>query len=218
MNLQFIMNGNNYFSLWIFLIHFLQFSWLSYCYDDFLIQNLGHFKSKCNFNPKWILDGGANQGSWTRDVHSLFKDTKFFMIEGNYECSKMLSNPELSSFATFEISLIGKEVHNVSYYTYKTIQCNTGSSIFKEYSWDEKYFQTRLVNTIDNIVKSKNVGPFQMIKLDIQGSEVAALKGATETVKHAEILLTEAPMMHYNKGAPTFLKLYEYIVSKYIIH
>ena len=44
---------------------------------------------------------------------------------------------------------------------------------------------------------------YNFMKLDIQGAEIIALKGAVETLKNVEVCLLETSNVEYNKGAPT---------------
>jgi len=56
-------------------------------------------------------------------------------------------------------------------------------------------FKTAKLNltTIDNIVKNKNINKVSLIKMDVEGYELKALKGAKETIKkHKPILIVSA--------------------------
>ena len=56
------------------------------------------------------------------------------------------------------------------------------------------------VKTLDNLVKDK--GPFDFVKLDVQGAEIEVLEGATETLKNVDFLFLECSLVEYNEGAP----------------
>ena len=60
---------------------------------------------------------------------------------------------------------------------------------------------------IDDIVRRRNVGPFDFMKIDVQGAEVLALKGARKTLQQVEVILTEASLMNYNAKGSSFLEL-----------
>ena len=71
----------------------------------------------------------------------------------------------------YRIAIVGDEEKEV---TFNIMcdggPCSGGSSVFQEntkYGAGERT-ETRHMTTIDNIVKEAGVGPFQMIKLDVQ--------------------------------------------------
>jgi FkbM family methyltransferase len=167
--------------------------------------------NRCGFKPKAVLDVGANVGDWTREFTRKFPSSKFFMIEGNENCRSNLDRMNIP----FEISLVGSFEGNITYYKTLLSNTGTGNSIFKE---DGKAFQGNNfvevqapTNTIDNIVRKHGVGPFQFMKMDIQGAELEGLKGAVETLKTVEVILMEAPVVEYNMGSPSFLDLHAHM-------
>ena len=82
-------------------------------------------------------------------------------------------------------------------------------TIFKENSeYQFKPIQATLY-PIDTLIEKRKVGPFQMMKLDVQGAEVLALEGATTALKTIEVIVSEAGLMNYNEGAPTFFELFK---------
>jgi FkbM family methyltransferase len=79
---------------------------------------------------------------------------------------------------------------------------STGGSIFQEDGYKFKNSRkiehsVRDMRKIDDVVKGKGWGPFEVFKLDIQGAELAALMGATETLKGAQVVIQQ-----YNVGSP----------------
>lgn len=60
---------------------------------------------------------------------------------------------------------------------------------------------------IDVIVSRNKAGPFQMMKIDVQGSELFALRGAYETLRTVEVIIIELSIVQYNKGAPSYLSV-----------
>jgi FkbM family methyltransferase len=162
---------------------------------------------KCNFNPKSILDVGANQGLWSIEMKILFPSASFFLIEGNIDLHTKLAQTGLP----FTINLVSDIEENVTFYRNNDKQA-TGSSIFLE---NTKYFnQWNSYGTnvtaypIDDIVEKNRIGPFQMMKLDVQGAELQALMGAERTMRSVEVLITEVPVMNYNQGSPSFLQIF----------
>ena len=69
----------------------------------------------------------------------------------------------------------------------------------------------RRTSTLDDIVKRFNLPKPDMIKMDIQGAELKALKGATETLKTVDHLILELQHKDYNFGAPKSDEVIEYL-------
>lgn len=122
------------------------------------------------------------------------------MIEGNDQHIPDLQKTGIP----FEISLVGKTFGNVTYHRARESSAKTGNSIFKE---NTGYFEEGKIESIiaplrpiDDIVDKRNVGPFEMMKIDIQGSELAALKGSEKTLSTIEVIISECSIMNYNQG------------------
>ena len=165
-----------------------------------LYHTMDSLKKRCNFLPSSVLDIGANSGYWSTALRLQFPKANFFLIEGNDEHRDALT----STGFMFEISLVGDTTRNVTYYKSKH---HTGNSIFKESGWDESTGTNASIRMIDNIVLQRNVGPFDFMKIDVQGAEVLALKGARKTLQHVDVILTEASLMNYNANGFSFLEL-----------
>lgn len=160
---------------------------------------------ECGFSPTSILDVGANIGQWTSDLSKIFKQSDFFMIEGN---DKHIDKLKQTGYS-FEIALVGDKIRNISYYKAVDEGDGTGNSIFKENSKFQFKSIEATLYPIDTIITKRSVGPFQMMKIDVQGAEVLALQGSVKTLETIEIIISEAGLMNYNDGAPTFFELFQ---------
>ena len=52
-----------------------------------------------------------------------------------------------------------------------------------------------------------------LIKIDVQGSELDILKGATKVLKQCDNIILEMQYVDYNKGAPKAQEVIEYLKS-----
>lgn len=185
---------------------------------DSVLICLNELKKK-GFNPKTILDIGANKGSWTESVKSIFSDSNFFMFEADEKHYNSL-NKLKNSKVDFEICLLSSNKEdNVKFYTLKDNigdGLNTGASIFKEktkiYQDDNNILIKEMTtHMLDDIVKIKNIKNIDFIKLDVQGSELLVLEGGKETLNQAEFCLLEVHMQLWNNNAPLVHDIVEYM-------
>lgn len=162
----------------------------------------------CGFRPTNVLDVGANVGAWTGEMKGIFPDATYLMVEGNEQHRGRLQ----SVGAPFEISLVGKAPGNLTYYRRRNDAMGTGNSVYKENTqfYDENQYDkvTLAVRRLDDIAAKHSVGPFQLLKIDVQGAEVDAIQGATKILESVDVIYTECSLMNYNHGAPPFLDLY----------
>jgi len=150
-----------------------------------------------------IYDIGANVGDWTRKWKLNEPNSKFVMFEANKDI-----NPRVSPNDIYLHEILSDEDgKEVKYYQQNgNVNAPTGNSYFKEQTkhFDQNTFTTLRTRTLDSLRKEKELPLPDMIKLDTQGSEVDILNGADESLSRCKLILTEAPVMQYNKGAPSF--------------
>jgi FkbM family methyltransferase len=171
--------------------------------SSLLYNYFAHFKA-CGFEPEGILDVGANMGTWTGEMMSMFPTSEYFMIEGN----KLLLPYLEQTHIPYEISLVGNYTGKAKFYIQRGVPMSTGNSMFKENSiFYEDAIEVEVpISTLDEIIERRQVGPFQVLKLDIQGAEIDALLGASKTLESVEVIQTECSFMQYNEGSPPFFE------------
>lgn len=166
--------------------------------DKNLIMGLSRLLN-IGFNPKSILDIGAHHGYWSLSSLQVFPNANYMLIEPiKYNELQHLCN-KISNFSYKNLLLFDKETE-VEWYEMK----NTGDSIFKEATHHFKNCepQKKQTTTLDLLFVDT---VFDIIKLDVQGSELPILKGGEKLVKNAEIIIMEMPFAgEYNKGVPNF--------------
>ena len=169
-----------------------------------IIKALKTLKS-FGFEPKNILDIGANKGKWTLEIKKkVFPKAEYTLIDAiDYDEAKKLSSKNKN--INFINILLDELEHNVTWYEKR----NTGDSLFKE---NTGYFEDckeikRITTTLDSVFAKSEF--FELIKIDCQGAEIPILKGGKRLAEQASVIILEIPFMgEYNIGAPNF---YEHI-------
>ena len=168
-----------------------------------LERRLTHYKS---FNVKFdnVLDIGAFKGEWTKTFKKYFPESNVLMIEANEDHEE-----DLKKVGEYKIALLGEEDgKEVDYY--KAVgKIQTGNSIYKEETTTEfKPVKKKTIRlpTLIGINKS-----YDLIKMDVQGSELDIIKGALPIINNTTLLLLEVNLYQYNKGAPLIADVMDYI-------
>jgi FkbM family methyltransferase len=175
-----------------------------------------HTLESLGFEPQSVLDIGANEGNWVTAMKTKLPEASFFCVEGNEALEKILKPRVEALGVPYRIAIVGDTEKDVVFNVMcDGGPCSGGSSVFQEntrYGEGERT-ETRHMTTIDKLVDAAGVGPFQMIKLDIQGAEVIALQGATEVLKSVQVIVLETSNVEYNKGAPETLEVLNFMDS-----
>jgi FkbM family methyltransferase len=150
------------------------------------------FAKKLGFSPRAIFDGGAFWGLWSQEAAQLFPGAEIVLIEPNSYLQdiikKNISNvqpaPKIINAALGESS--GKAMLNI----WSEKESDTAASLLGHVSGNARTVIEVDVETIDNISQQTTLVP-DLVKLDLQGGELSALRGATNVLKHAEFMIIE---------------------------
>jgi FkbM family methyltransferase len=162
-----------------------------------MFTRLHSLKNK-GYNPDMILDIGAHKGWWTRDCLNVFPTSEYLLFE---------------AIPYSELNFMKHKVYNVLLNDTETEvdwfeERNTGDSMFCEKS---KHFKhcvptKRQTTTLDSVLRDRTLPAEIFIKIDCQGAEIPILKGATNALKNASVILLEIPFFgQYNTTVPSFL-------------
>jgi FkbM family methyltransferase len=167
-----------------------------------------------SFSPKLILDVGANRGDWTLMTKDVFPEASFLLIEPQVEMRKSLNDlcSEFEDISWIEAGAGSKEGKLV-----QTIWDDLAGSSFLP-DVDENQLQAgkqREVDiiTIDSLLVKYNLNIPDLVKLDIQGFELEALRGATSLFGNTELFIMEVSLFSFDDmpGMPIFREVIEFM-------
>jgi len=156
------------------------------------------------FNPSGIIDVGANHGSWTRLALSIFPKAQVIMIEPQEEMTDELEGL-CRSFESVEYikAGAGKASGELVQTIWEDLQ---GSSFIPEVNLDKLADRTQRLTpiiTLDELLRERKSFVPDLVKLDIQGYELEALKGASSAFGITEVFILDTSLYHFMNDMPT---------------
>jgi FkbM family methyltransferase len=160
------------------------------------------------FEPKSILDIGANVGQFYNEIKNIFPNSYYYLVEGSESCEVVLETFNVD----YSICLLSDSEKEVDFYIRKNEPRCTGNSIYREntsfYDDDQILIEKKQTKTLSNLLNNQT---FDLIKIDVQGSEIDIINGGLDIIKEAKGILIEVSLMEYNQNAPTKEFVYEYM-------
>jgi FkbM family methyltransferase len=143
------------------------------------------------FNPTFIVDIGANTGTWTREFISFFANTKVLMIE-----PQEWLVPHFQDILCGNIFYLPCGVSNKNDILKFTLHERDDSCSFiyseeeaKKMGLEQKEIP---VKTLNSIIAEGNFPVPDIIKIDAEGFDLEVIEGASDFYGKTEIFLVEA--------------------------
>ena len=166
---------------------------------------------KFNIQPQVIYDIGSCTLHWERHAKRIWKDSKIYC----FDCFAPLEELYQKTNVNYNMCCLSN-VNDLEVKFYQSDFLFGGNSVFKEKNdkvFPPENFIVKKTITLDTLVEVKNLPYPDLIKMDIQGNELNALKGATNVLKCCSFLILELPDVEYNEGTPQKETVIEYLKS-----
>ncbi len=157
------------------------------------------------FAPAEIIDAGANVGDWTRMARAVYPNATLHMIEPQAGCAPILESmakdsPRISFYRT-AVTRPGRR--EVAMAGGGSAQRGTGAWVVAE--GEEAVAQSLSEATTLDELFAEGLRTPVFLKLDLEGHELPALKGAQALLNRVEVILTEVAFFDINNsGRPLF--------------
>jgi FkbM family methyltransferase len=168
--------------------------------------------------PKTIIDGGANVGQFARAATEMFPDARIISFEPLPEVAgKLRSNLRDSANVEVREEALGGvdgtvAVHRNAY--------SPASSVLKLRADAAESFELQegesidvSVVRLDTAMRDVDTTRPMLLKLDLQGYELEALRGAEETLARTRYVLVEIGLRPLYEAEPTFDDVYTFLHS-----
>ena len=155
-----------------------------------------------------ILDVGAHRGDWSRMVRALYPDARFCLVEPLEEM-----RPHLEAFCAeasgsrYVLAAAAQEPGERTL-TYQPERLDGASLLRGGWDWVSwtPHVEERTVPvvTLDALLATGQLAPPQLVKLDIQGAELDALRGGSRLFGPTEVFIPEVAFFHLAPEWPVF--------------
>lgn len=147
---------------------------------------------KRGFKPYRIIDGGANVGDFAKCAISIFPSTNIHLIEPQPACHDSLM--QLARNCRFHVHPVALSVEDTSIdFAIDPAGITTGAHVSPNTPTAEEETCVRVrAQRLDVLLRDELIKEDRcLLKLDLQGWELEALKGAEGILDRIEVILTE---------------------------
>ena len=135
-----------------------------------------------------VFDVGANVGNWTQGVLDSIPAAKVYMFEPSPGCQKTIRDKAFPGVTLFPFAL-GEKTETKDYYS--SSETDGSASLYARRDTpfqDLPYSQAKvMVRTLDEVIESEKIDFVDFMKMDIEGHELFALRGAKNSLAAGKI-------------------------------
>ncbi len=167
-------------------------------------ERLYHAK-RLGFCPKVIFDCGAFQGIWSMNVINIFPQSQLVLIEPNPFIQGIIKDnvSKIQPPVILIDKALGQISGETSFNIWGDVTTAGGASLLEHISGKADTVVNVKVETLDNISEELRLIP-DLMKLDLQGGELLALRGGIKTLERAEMVIVEFGCLeaYINRATP----------------
>jgi len=167
-----------------------------------------------------VIDGGAHLGDMVERLGTMLPRAEFHCFEpdptlGQTLESKFAANPRVHVVQAAIGDVIGKAKFNINVSRPTNSLLPSAESLQPDLKrLCELVEQVEVdVTTIDEYCRSNSIKRVDIVKLDLQGYDYLALKGARDTLKEAKVVLVEVLFKEIYKGCHGFPDMLNLMIS-----
>lgn len=173
---------------------------------DICLKNLRH----AGFEPSMIVDAGAHLGQFSLTAATIFSCDRFHLIEPQPSCAPTLRAICTSRGWHFHEVALGTGAYQDLFLTRADLP-NTGVHVVESKQPDPAQTISARASSLDQVLNGEvRENDRLLLKLDLQGYELNALRGGARTLQYVEVVLTEVSFFA-QAYEPTILQLMQFL-------
>jgi FkbM family methyltransferase len=172
---------------------------------------LAHLHSR-GYRPRFVIDGGANVGRWTSTAHAIFPEASFHMVEPQPSCQAILAEVcrTLPRVSVAAVALSSPGTARVRMMNVADDSRSEGAFVTDDPAAEAA---TLPATTLDALFADQaKIEDRVFLKLDLEGHELKALRGAERLLPAVEVILCEVRFFEtHNSGCAVFGQIAEFL-------
>jgi FkbM family methyltransferase len=167
---------------------------------------------KLGFNPKVIYDCGAFTGEWSSNVSTIFKDAHFFLFEPNPTLHDRINKNLQKRANPYELckKAVGETQSTLNLNLWGVYQEDgnmAGASLLGHVIGEPtKKIEVEVISL--NSFAQNHPKP-DFVKMDLQGAEIMALRGASDLFKTVEVFILEFGLIYAYENRTTVKQIFD---------
>jgi len=135
-----------------------------------------------------LFDVGANVGSWTEGMLQRLPGARVFMFDPSPGCQAVIQEKNFPRSTLIPCAL-GEQAGQASYYFSSATDGSASLHVRRDTPFQELRYQsvTVEVRTLDEVIDSLKIDAVDFMKMDIEGHELHALRGAKRALAAGKI-------------------------------
>ena len=165
-----------------------------------------------------VVDVGAHEGLWTRDILELSPSSRVVAFEPQPDlCGQIRSRFAGDTRVTVDCRAVSSEAGQVTLHRLEAsvnaslLEPRPGMNDVYKSGWGKRATETVEATTLDTAIGGEKVG---LLKIDVQGAEAAVLAGARGTLGSTDAVMLEVTFRSHYQGDSTFCDLNRQMVDQ----
>lgn len=174
------------------------------------VQSFFKKTARQGFEPQVIVDVGANHGGWSREVHSVYRAARYFLIEPQEEMGPFLDHfCARAEGSRWFLGGAGAQVGEMALTVWDDYQGTAFLAPEVEAMVPDLPQRQVPVFTLDHLIQSGQMPLPDLVKIDVQGYELEVLQGCMRCLGKTDMFVIETSLFHPLGHRPSFYKVVE---------